>query len=78
MLGASTLSGNKEALLAKATKNSVIQELDDFPVKITAKCKRFDQKNTIFNRELWDYDLVKKIISLENARRRESMPAEKG
>ncbi|MFQ6031524.1 MAG: twin-arginine translocation signal domain-containing protein [Candidatus Zixiibacteriota bacterium] len=49
VFGASALSGNKEALLANVAKTSVAQKLDNFPVKITAKCKRFDQKNTIFN-----------------------------
>ena len=78
LLGVSALSRDKGALLAKIANTSVAQRLDDFPVKITDKCKRFDQKYTIFARELWDYDLVKKIMSIEKARARESVQAEKG
>lgn len=28
------------------------------PIKITDKCQRMDQKNTIFARQLWDHEFV--------------------
>ena len=39
------------------------------PLKITNKCKRMDQKYTIFARQLWDHEFVKKVESSIEPRR---------
>jgi len=75
VLGTSALSGNNNPLLTRATMDSASQSKKDFPVIITDKCKRMDQKNTIFARQLWDYDFVKKI---ESTKQKPTIHADKG
>ncbi len=36
---------------------------DEFPAIITDKCRRMNQKNTVFCRSLWDQELVKKVMA---------------
>jgi reductive dehalogenase len=67
IMGATALTANKGKLCADIVRNSVIQEREDFPVVITDKCKRMHQRDTIFCRQLWDHDLVKKVMAIEEA-----------
>jgi len=49
-----TLSASSPPILSSPSKAR-------FPIEITDKCKRMNQKYTIFNRQLWDYELINKI-----------------
>jgi reductive dehalogenase len=51
----SALATTSGALMGKSENRS--------PIKITNKCQRMDQKNTVFNRQLWDFEFVKRIES---------------
>jgi reductive dehalogenase len=72
-LGTSALSENKGALLTDLAKKSASRSAGYFPSLITDKCKRMNQKFTIFARQLWDKDLMKKIMPIEEAVDRKAM-----
>lgn len=60
LTGAATgLSGAILGFSSPANLSSSIRA--NFPIRITDKCQRMNQKYTIFARELWDYDLIRKI-----------------
>jgi epoxyqueuosine reductase len=47
----------------KTIPSSVFLDIKDNPLRITDKCKRMPQKNTIFSRQLWDFEFVQRIES---------------
>ena len=59
----STLATASGALMgtSKSFTSPLSHPENRFPVKITDRCKRMDQKNTIFSRQLWDVEFVKRI-----------------
>ena len=59
----STLATASGALMgtSKSFTSPLSHPENRFPVKITDRCKRMDQKNTIFSRHLWDVEFVKRI-----------------
>ncbi len=50
-------------LATKTASPSVSLGTKDNPLRITDKCKRMPQKNTIFSRQLWDFEFVQKVES---------------
>ena len=60
LLGSATAFKKKEILI-QAVRESTAKIWNKFPALITDKCERMDQKNTVFCRQLWDRDFVKKI-----------------
>lgn len=76
-LGTSLLSKSKENILVKRVQSALVTERAHFPVKITDKCRRMEQKYTIFARELWDRELIDKITSsVDRERMQEQQKAE--
>jgi epoxyqueuosine reductase len=65
-------------LAAKSTSSSVSLDLKDNPLRITDKCKRMPQKNTIFARQLWDFEFLQRIESSIDQSRREVYQDAKG
>jgi len=63
VIASSALSGNKGKSTANLAKGSIKKGMENFPVTITEKCKPMEQKYTVFSRQLWDRDFVKKIES---------------
>ncbi len=79
LAGAATgLSGALFSLSSSSPTNLSSSIKANFPIKITDKCKRMNQKYTIFNRELWDYELVKKIEERASPSDQRSKYNEKG
>jgi len=64
-LGAAALAGEKSESLATMAGKSTVQVQEEYPVQITEKCRRMDQKNTGFCRELWDKEFVERIMQVE-------------
>ncbi len=67
-------TGNADPRKNFATNNapfSVSLDVKDNPLRITDKCKRMPQKNTIFARQLWDFDFVQRVESSIDRSRRE-------
>ena len=60
LLGSAAAFKKKEILI-QAVRESTAKIWNKFPALITDKCERMDQKNTVFCRQLWDRDFVKKI-----------------
>ena len=58
---ATSLSGALYGFSGSSPSNLSSSIKPNFPVKITDKCQRMNQKYTIFNRSLWDEDLINKI-----------------
>jgi len=50
-------------LPTKIAPSSVSLDIKDNPLRITDRCKRMPQKNTIFSRQLWDFEFVQRIES---------------
>ena len=48
------------------------------PIKITDKCQRMDQKNTIFARQLWDHEFVKRVEASVDRSSMEALEKVKG
>lgn len=78
VLASSLISGCKEKLTDEIKKISRKKGMENFPMVLTEKCKPMDQKNTIFCRELWDHDFVKRIESEAAASRVPLSQREKG
>lgn len=56
----------------ESTSFSLSLNLKHNPLRITDKCKRMPQKNTIFARQLWDFEFLQRIeASLDRSRREE-------
>ena len=53
----------KEEVLALAVRKSSAKIWQKFPAVITDKCTRMEQKNTVFCRQVWDQDFVKRIMA---------------
>jgi epoxyqueuosine reductase len=53
----------RQKLLTNIIRSSESFSPREFPIKITDKCKRMPQKNTIFARQLWDHEFVQRIES---------------
>jgi len=71
-LGITGIMAKKNELSAKTTKAvSKIAgvELDEFPNKITDKCKPFEHKNTVFARLMWD-PKMKPAVEKRRARKK--------
>jgi len=66
MLGSSAVAKSRDTLLRETINSGVTIERDNFPVKITDKCQRMEQKYTIFSRQLWDKDFVKRVNKAVN------------
>lgn len=64
-LGAVALAGEKGDALAVMAGQSRVQTQEEYPVRITDKCRRMDQKYTGFCRELWDKEFVERIMLVE-------------
>jgi epoxyqueuosine reductase len=62
----------------KSPPLSVSLNLKDNPLRITDKCKRMPQKNTIFARQLWDFEFLQRIESSIDRSRREEYKDTKG
>jgi epoxyqueuosine reductase len=68
----------RENFVSKIAPVSVALDLKDNPLRITDKCKRMPQKNTIFARQLWDFELMQRIESSIDQKRREEYRDAKG
>jgi len=74
-------TGNADPSKNLATNNapfSVSLDVKDYPLRITDKCKRMPQKNTIFARQLWDFEFLQKIESSIDRSRQEEYQDAKG
>lgn len=60
-LGSSAIVRSRDNLLRETIDGTIVRESEDFPVRITGKCQRMEQKYTIFARQLWDRDFVKRV-----------------
>lgn len=77
-MGATGHSDPRKNIFSKNEPLSVSLTLKDNPLRITEACQRMPQKNTVFARQLWDYEFVQKIESSINRKRREEYQNAKG
>ena len=63
---------------ANSAPFSVSLDLKDNPLRIIDKCKRMPQKNTIFARQLWDFEFLQRIESSIDRSRQEEYQDAKG
>jgi len=63
LIGQAGLSDEKENFLNKIVNSPFNHGHKEFPIKITDKCQRMEQKYTIFARHLWDHEFVSRIES---------------
>jgi epoxyqueuosine reductase len=76
-----SVTGQANPRIISAANNapvSVSLDLKDNPLRITDKCKRMPQKNTIFARQLWDFEFLQKIESSIDRSRQEEYQNSKG
>jgi reductive dehalogenase len=78
LMGATGHSDPRKNIFSKNEPLSVSLTLKDNPLRITEACQRMPQKNTVFARQLWDYEFVQKIESSINRKRREEYQNAKG
>jgi reductive dehalogenase len=78
LLGQAGFSGNKENFLNIIANSPVSHGHKEFPIKITDKCQRMEQKYTIFSRQLWDHELVSRIEASIDSSSREALEKVKG
>ncbi len=62
----------------KITPSSVSLDIKDNPLRITERCKRMPQKNTIFARQLWDFEFAQRIESSIDRSARDELRKNKG
>ncbi len=68
----------RENFVSKISPVSVALDPKDNPLRITDKCERMPQKNTIFARQLWDFEFMQRIESSIDRKRREDYRDAKG
>jgi len=78
MIGQAGFSDEKENFLNKTANSPVSHSHKEFPIKITDKCQRMEQKYTIFSRQLWDHEFVSRIEASIESSSREALEKVKG
>lgn len=71
LLGSTGSTDPSKNFGAKPKPFSISLNLKDNPLRITDQCKRMPQKNTIFSRQLWDFEFMQRIESSIDRSRRE-------
>jgi reductive dehalogenase len=78
LIGQAGFSDEKENFLNTIANSPIDHGHKEFPVKITDKCQRMEQKYTIFSRQLWDHEFVSRIESSMDSSSREALEKVKG
>lgn len=63
LLSATGHAAPDKYVATKTAPASLFLDIKDNPLRLTDKCKRMPQKNTIFSRQLWDFEFVQKVES---------------